>query len=107
VNTCNPYIVVIGFLMIFIGVSTFYTGWHNSDLTQNYFRIYSNYELNYSECVECGLGMGCIGCDDAYVAGNAIMITSIPIILFGGMLFGVGLVCGKHMEEEDVIDGNR
>jgi len=91
--------ISIGISILMIAMTFFWVGFHNADLSQNYFRIYAAYGLDYSECFDCG-NTGCYSCDRVYVTGMNSLIMGIYLAFIGGIVLGTGLNQLKHHQGE-------
>lgn len=80
----------LGIGLIIMGLTLFWTGFHNADLIQNYVRIYAYFDLDYSMCSECN-SYGCSDCDKVYSQGLDRLITGTFVMMFGGLVLGSGL----------------
>lgn len=81
--------LAIGVALLLVGVITFYTGMHSTDLIQNYYRIAYGEGFNIDEWEECSYA-NCKDYNSVYSEGMLLTRLSIIPVILGGIFFGYG-----------------
>ena len=72
-----------GIVFLLLGISLFWTGWHNIDLAYNMMRWAYYENFNIDNWVDRTLGDRTLNNVEMYLSGTKLMVLSLPFMLIG------------------------